>query len=127
MDYDKVKTLEAYDLSRIEGRDDYERRLGLIKGYLGQINYINAKRIPRETRRRDTNRRTKRDPQLQIYHFEAVCKAWEERIERVLSGEPLENFVGKSLKVDVPSPPSKRKKPVKKKKAPPAPKHKENN
>lgn len=110
MDYTKLKTIDDYDTGRIEGLPDYERRINLVKGYLGQVNYINAKRIPREERRRDTHRRTKRDPQLSINHFEAVCAAWEERIERVLRGDPLEDFVGKSLKVDVPSPPSKRKK-----------------
>lgn len=84
---------------------DYEKRLALVKSWLGQLNFVRAKAIVRAQRRLDTNRRTKRDQNLAIEHWENLGNAWEEKIDRCLRGDPLDEIMGK-LKVATSMPPS---------------------
>lgn len=68
--------------------EDIEKREQLIKGYEGQIRYL-QKRIQK-------NRRTKRDPDKDTAHCHLLIEKWQERIDKCKNGEPLD-FLGKSL------------------------------
>lgn len=70
-----------------------EKRLSLIKSYEGQIAYL-YRRIERDKRRIASNRLVKKDPAGDIVHSQWLMAKWQERIDMVKSGEPLENFVG---------------------------------
>lgn len=109
MDYDKIRHIEEYEdrLKAIQNLPDYDERLNLIKSWLGQFNFINAKAVPRAQRRIDTNRRVKRDQAKCIEHWENLAKGWEDKIERCLAGEPLDQVKGK-VKVETSMPPSMR-------------------
>lgn len=108
MNYEKMRYIEEFedDFKKIENLPDYEKRVNLVKSYLGQWNYCICKRVEQNIKRRDTHRRVKRDPDLMIQHAYDLADAWQERIDRVLSGEPLENFVGKKLECKSENPPS---------------------
>lgn len=99
MNYEKMRYIEEFDdaFEKIKNMDDFDKRYNLVKSYLGQWNYCICKRVEQNIKRRDTHRRVKRDPDLMIQHAYDLADAWQERIDRVLSGEPLENFVGKKL------------------------------
>lgn len=95
MDYSKVITIDDYDLEPIKELEDFSERLALLKSYIGQRSSINARFIPRAQRRIDTNRRVKRDQHLAIEHWKALDAGWEEKIQKVLAGLPLEEVKGK--------------------------------
>lgn len=95
MDYSKVITIDDYDLTPIENLDDYEERIRLLKSYIGQRTFINAKSIPRAQRRIDTNRRVKRPQDKCIEHWKALDAGWEKKIQMVLAGIPLDEVKGK--------------------------------
>lgn len=95
MDYSKVITIEDYDLTSIADLSDYEERVQLLKSYIGQRTFINAKAIPRAQRRIDTNRRVKRPQDKCIEHWKVLDAGWEKKIQMVLAGVPLEHVKGK--------------------------------
>lgn len=72
---------------------DEEKRISLIKSYEGQIVRC-LRHIERDKRRIASNRLVKKDPAGNIIHEQWLISKWQERIDRVKSGEPLENFVG---------------------------------
>lgn len=109
MDYSKIVKIDEYDFSKIKDLPDYEKRVQLIKSWLGQRNFCIAKAIPRAQRRIDTNRRVKRNQTLCIEHWAELAKTWENKIQLCLEGYPLEEIKGK-LKTKTSMPPSKRKK-----------------
>lgn len=105
MDYSKVITIDNYDLDPIKDLPDYEERVQLLKSYIGQRTYLCAKAIPRAVKRIETNRRVKRPQDKCIEHYQNLDKAWEEKIQLILQGAPLEEVKGK-LKVPTSMPAS---------------------
>ena len=75
--------------------EDIEKREQLIKGYEGQIRYL-QKRIQKNANNKAKNRRTKRDPVKDTEHCYLLIEKWQERIDKCKNGEPLD-FLGKSL------------------------------
>lgn len=76
--------------------DDIEKRENLIKSYEGQIRYLH-KRIEKNKRNKEKNRRVKRDPDKDTAHCYWLIEKWQERIDKCKSGAPLD-FLGKSLR-----------------------------
>lgn len=76
---------------------DAEKRANLIKSYEGQIAYMH-KRIGRNERRLARHaKHVKREPHADIEWCKEMIRRWNLRIERVKSGEPLENICGTKL------------------------------
>lgn len=76
---------------------DHEKRANLIKSYEGQIRYM-YKRIGRNERRIARKaKHVKKDPHEDIAWCHQMIDNWTKRINRVKSGEPLENICRKKL------------------------------
>lgn len=76
---------------------DAEKRRQLIQSYVGQQEYM-FRRIARNERRISRKaKHIKREPYEDIKFCWNMVERWQKRIERVKSGENLENFVGKKL------------------------------
>lgn len=97
MDYSKVRYIDEFAdrLEAIRELPDYDKREQLVKSYLGQINYLVAKAIPRSEHRIETNRRVKRPQDKCIEHYQNLAKGWEDKIDLCLAGAPLSEVKGK--------------------------------
>ena len=76
---------------------DAEKRRQLIQSYVGQQEYM-FRRIARNERRISRKaKHIKREPYEDIKFCWNMVERWQKRIERVKSGENLENFIRKKL------------------------------
>lgn len=76
---------------------DAEKRRQLIQSYVGQQEYM-FRRIARNERRISRKaKHVKREPIGDIKYCWSMVSAWQKRIDRVKSGELLENITGKKL------------------------------
>ncbi len=76
---------------------DAEKRRQLIQSYVGQQEYM-FRRLARNERR--ISRKAKHvhiPPEKDIPYCWSMISAWQKRIDRVKSGEDLDNITGKKL------------------------------
>lgn len=88
--------MDVFDTMNIPEEEKQKRRQ-LVASYVGQQEYM-FRRIARNERR--ISRRAKHvkiPPEKDLPFCWESIRRWQLRIERVKSGEPLENIVGKKL------------------------------
>lgn len=91
--------MDVFDTMNIPEEEKQKRRQ-LIASYVGQQEYM-FRRIARNERR--ISRRAKHvkiSPEKDLPFCWESIRRWQLRIERVKSGEPLENIVGRKLTKD---------------------------
>lgn len=83
--------------SELDKFSDAEKRRNLIKSYEGQIEYL-QRRIGRNERRMARRcKHIKREPFGDIAWCNEMIRRWNLRIDRVRSGESLDNICGTKL------------------------------
>lgn len=88
--------MDVFDTINIPEEEKQKRRQ-LVASYVGQQEYM-FRRIARNERRISRKaKHIKREPQGDIKYCWMMIASWQKRINRVKSGEPLENIVGKKL------------------------------
>lgn len=76
---------------------DAEKRRQLIQSYVGQQEYM-FRRLARNERRISRKaKHIKREPTGDIKYCWGMIASWQKRIDRVKSGEDLNNITGKKL------------------------------
>lgn len=88
--------MDVFDTMNIPEEEKQKRRQ-LVASYVGQQEYM-FRRIARNERR--ISRRAKHvkiPPEKDLPFCWEKIRCWQLRIDRVKSGEPLENIVGKKL------------------------------
>lgn len=88
--------MDVFDTMNIPEEEKQKRRQ-LVASYVGQQEYM-FRRIARNERR--ISRRAKHvkiPPEKDLPFCWESIRRWQLRIERVKSGEPLENIIGKKL------------------------------
>lgn len=76
---------------------DAEKRRQLIQSYVGQQEYM-FRRLARNERRISRKaKHIKIPPEQDIPYCWSMVSAWQKRIDRVKSGEDLDNITGKKL------------------------------
>ena len=76
---------------------DAEKRRQLIQSYVGQQEYM-FRRLARNERRISRKaKHVKREPNGDIKYCWVMIASWQKRIDRVKSGENLDNITGKKL------------------------------
>ena len=76
---------------------DAEKRRQLIQSYVGQQEYM-FRRLARNERRISRKaKHIKIPPERDIPYCWSMISAWQKRIDRVKSGEALDNITGKKL------------------------------
>lgn len=91
--------MDIFDTMNIPEEEKQKRRQ-LVASYVGQQEYM-FRRIARNERR--ISRRAKHvkiPPEKDLPFCWESIRRWQLRIERVKSGEPLENIVGRKLTKD---------------------------
>lgn len=91
--------MDVFDTMNIPEEEKQKRRQ-LVASYVGQQEYM-FRRIARNERR--ISRRAKHvkiPPEKDLPFCWESIRRWQLRIERVKSGEPLENIVGRKLTKD---------------------------
>lgn len=80
-----------------EKLSDAEKRRQLIQSYVGQQEYM-FRRLARNERRISRKaKHIKIPPERDIPYCWSMVSAWQKRIDRVKSGEDLDNITGKKL------------------------------
>lgn len=88
--------MDVFDTMNIPEEEKQKRRQ-LVASYVGQQEYM-FRRIARNERRISRRaRHVKIPPEKDLPFCWESIRRWQLRIDRVKSGEPLENIVGKKL------------------------------
>ena len=76
---------------------DAEKRRQLIQSYVGQQEYMFRRMACNERRISRKAKHIKIPPERDIPYCWSMVSAWQKRIDRVKSGEDLDNITGKKL------------------------------
>lgn len=95
-EFDKFVDSKSKDIE-LDKFPDAEKRRNLIKSYEGQIEYLQRRMGRNERRMARRCKHIKREPFGDIAWCVEMIRRWNLRIDRVRSGEPLENICGTKL------------------------------
>lgn len=88
--------MDVFDTMNISEEEKAKRRQ-LVASYVGQQEYM-MRRIARNERRIARKaKHIKREPEGDKRYCWSMIAAWQKRIDRVKSGEPLDQITGKKL------------------------------
>lgn len=77
--------------------EEKQKRRQLVASYVGQQEYM-FRRIARNERRISRKaKHVKREPNGDVRYCWSMIERWQKRINRVKSGEPLDQITGKKL------------------------------